>query len=203
MTAPSYPTRLQSGDRMSREEFHRRYESDPCDYRAELIQGVVYVSSPLRGPVHGKPHALVMTWLGTYWRRHPELELLDNTTVILGDDEVQPDAMLRVAAEGTSVLSDQGYVVGPPELVVEIAASSVSIDAHDKKETYRTSGIQEYVIWRVEDRALDWFQLTNGEYLRVEPGSRGRIESTQFAGLVLDTAALLGGDVDAVARAVE
>jgi Uma2 family endonuclease len=188
---------------MSREEFHRRYESDPCDYRAELIQGVVYVSSPVRAPQHGEPHADIIGWLHTYRRKHPELQLLDNATVILGDHEVQPDAALRRLEGGTSVVDGAGYVVGPPELVVEIAASSVSIDAHDKKETYRQAGVQEYVIWRVEDRAIDWFLLDNGEYLRVEPTSAGRIESTQFSGLVLETGALLAGDVDDVARAVE
>ena len=43
---------LHSGDRLSREEFHRIYEQMPEDFKAELIGGIVYVASPMRLP-HG------------------------------------------------------------------------------------------------------------------------------------------------------
>jgi hypothetical protein len=46
---------LESGDRLSQEEFHRLYAQTPEDFRAELIGGTVYVSSPLRRR-HGTGH---------------------------------------------------------------------------------------------------------------------------------------------------
>lgn len=205
MTAPArLRPRLESGDRMTRFEFHRRYKAHPEIELAELVEGVVYVPSPLRATSHGKPHSLIMTWLGTYWRSHRDVDLLDNATVILdADNEVQPDACLRRVEGGTSRLDEDGYIVGPPELVVEVAASSVSIDLHDKMDAYRRTGVGEYVVWRVDDNAVDWFRLDEGSYVRVEPTKDGMIESNQFGGLRLNVPALLAGDVDAVARAVE
>lgn len=44
---------LESGDRLSRAEFHRRSCLRPDMKKAELIGGVVYVSSPDRFRVHG------------------------------------------------------------------------------------------------------------------------------------------------------
>lgn len=203
MAAPAkVKPRLESGDRMTRFEFHRRYEAHPEIKKAELIEGVVYVASPLSYR-HGKPHSLVMLWLGTYWRRHTDLEVLDNTTVVLDvDNEVQPDAFLRLTHGGSTILDDRGFFVGPPELVVEVAASSVSIDLHDKMDAYRRNGVREYIAWRVDDEAIDWFRLEDGEYRRVEPGPDGIIESSQFPGLRLNAPAMLAGDPEAVAAAV-
>jgi Uma2 family endonuclease len=205
MAAPAkVRPRLESGDRMTRFEFHRRYEANPQVKKAELVEGVVYVPSPLSANRHGDPHALVMLWLGTYWRKHREVQPSDNATVLLdGDNEVQPDACLRRVEGGTSRLDERGFIEGPPELIVEIAASSVSIDLHDKMDAYRRNGVREYVVWRVDDGAVDWFRLEDGTFVRVEPGADRVIESSQFRGLRLNVAALLAGDAEAVAAAVE
>lgn len=55
---------LESGDRLTRPEFERRYAAAPQIKKAELIEGIVYVASPLRHEQHGRPHSRVMTWLG-------------------------------------------------------------------------------------------------------------------------------------------
>jgi len=39
---------LESGDHLTHEEFHRRYLERPDIKKAELVEGVVYVSSPGR-----------------------------------------------------------------------------------------------------------------------------------------------------------
>ena len=127
---------LESGDRLTREEFHRRYCARPDIYKAELVMGVVYVASPTRA-LHGGPHGAVVTWLGVYAARTPGARMLDNTTVFLSeDDEVQPDALLYhepPRAEG-AYLSAESYLIGASALVAEVAASSASYDLHDKKE---------------------------------------------------------------------
>jgi Uma2 family endonuclease len=196
----STPVLLQNGDRMTRVEFHRRYSELP-DIRAELIEGVVYLSSPLRAREHGKPHALVMAWVGAYWEEHAdECEALDNATLFLDtDNEVQPDAALR-RLSGQSRLTSTGYIEGAPELVVEVAASSVSIDLHDKLNAYRRNGVREYIVWRVLDQALDWFRLREGAFERVEPDAGGLIASEAFPGLVLNVPAMVAEDVATVLK---
>src|SRR5690242_21850636 len=86
---------LEHGDCMTREEFHRRYLARPDIKKAELIDGVVYMPSPVRLDQHGEPHGFVMAWLGVYVSQTPGVRLGDNTTVYLdGHVEVQPDAFL-------------------------------------------------------------------------------------------------------------
>ena len=189
---------LESGDRLSQTEFHRRYCARPDIKKAELVEGVVYVASPVRA-LHGEPHGDVMGWLAAYKARTPGVRMGDNMTVILDDDnEVQPDAFLwRQEPDGPHV-NEEGYVEGAPQLVVEIAAGSASYDLHDKMRAYRRNGLREYVVWRVLDQAVDWFRLTEGEYVRVEPDERGIIESAVFAGLRLHVAMMLAGDLAGV-----
>jgi len=136
----------------------------------------------------------------------PGIHLNDNATLRLDmDNELQPDVLLRLDSTcgGTSRISDDDYVEGPPELIVEIAASSVSQDLHVKKKVYRRNGVQEYIVWRVYDEALDWFQLREGEYRRLAPGDKGIISSRVFPGLHLAVEALLSGDLSAVQAVVQ
>jgi Uma2 family endonuclease len=189
---------LESGDHLSRAEFHRRYCARPDIKKAELVEGVVYVASPVRFDLHGEPHGTVVTWLGTYCARHPEVRLGDNATVLLDtDNEIQPDAFLLREGVG-AVLTEDHYVEGAPLLVVEVAASSASYDLHEKLQAYRRNGVAEYLVWRVLDGAFDWFRLTDGEYVRIEPDERGVIESATFPGLRLNVAKLLAGDIAGV-----
>lgn len=188
---------LDSGARMTRFEFERRYEASPPWLRAELIEGVVYVASPVSLP-HGDEHFRLVTWLGAYTARHPDVVGSDNATIRLDlDNEPQPDVHLRYRTSTQNRMAGD-YLEGAPELVAEVAVSSQSIDLHDKLEAYRRNGVQEYIVWRVYDRALDWFVLERGEYLRLEPGAAGVIESRVFPGLRLAVAALLAGDLPTV-----
>ena len=77
-------------------------------------------------------------------------------------------------------------------------ASSVSYDLHDKLRVYRRNGVREYVVWRVQDRQIDWFLLADDEYRRLEPDAGGILHSTVFPGLRLAVEALLAGDVATV-----
>ncbi|NEO47294.1 MAG: Uma2 family endonuclease [Moorea sp. SIO4A3] len=187
---------LENGDRLTRREFERRYHAMSDRTKAELIEGVVYMASPLRAGHHGRPHALIIGWLATYLAETPGVDLLDNTTVRLDtDNEPQPDALLRWETGGQSIISQDDYVEGAPELIVEIAASTVSIDLNDKLNIYRRNGVREYIVWRVEDGELDWFGLQEGKYLPLEPDAEGLYRSNTFPGLWLDVEALLSGDL--------
>jgi Uma2 family endonuclease len=176
---------LESGDRLSRREFHDRYCLHPEIKKAELIDGVVYVSSPVSLD-HAIPHGIVVGWLDRYARRRRNVHMADNVTVFLpGDAEVQPDACLWREG-GNARATPEGYLEGAPELVVEVAASSASYDLNVKKDAYRRAGVGEYIAWQVYEGQIDWFVLREGRYEVFEAGERGVIESTQFAGLRLD-----------------
>ena len=195
---------LENGDRLSRSEFERRYQAMPNHQKAELIAGIVYVASPLRITQHGNPHARIMTWLGSYWAVTPGIELGDNSTVQLDQyNEPQPDALLRIQTGGQSTVNNDGYVEGAPELIVEIAASTVSLDLHQKLEVYQLHQVQEYLVWRVEDEQLDWFQLKQGKYLKLQPDTEGILYSQMFPGLWLDQNALLTGNLAKVLRVLQ
>lgn len=189
---------LESGDRLTRAEFERRYAAMPDVKKAELINGVVYMGSPVRFGKHGQPHARLLTWLGTYAALTQGVGLGDNTTVRLdADTEPQPDALLRIEPEagGTSRISADDYVEGVPELVAEVASSTASYDLHDKMDAYRRAGVQEYLVWRVDDGQIDWFALRDGAYVRLTPDASGVTSSRVFPGLRLALPALLAGDV--------
>jgi hypothetical protein len=189
---------LESGDRMTRAEFERRYANMPALKKAELINGIVIMGSPVRYMQHGRPHATAVGWLVYYTGRTPEAELADNTTLRLDEEnEPQPDLLLRIPRDrgGTSWGEPDGYLRGPVELIVEIAASSVSVDAHDKLDAYRRNSVPEYLLWRTDDAAVDWFVLRDGRYEPIAVSTDGFLKSQTFHGLWLDPAALLRGDL--------
>lgn len=208
MTHPRIPL-LSAGDVLTRDEFERRYAAMPDVKKAELIEGIVYMGSPVRHSVHGHPEFLLSNWLGAYVARTPGLDAGHNSTLRLDlDNEPQPDLLLRmpVGAGGACRSTADGYLEGPPELVVEVAASTVSMDLHQKLRAYRRNGVREYLVFRVEDGAVDWFELQRGAYVPIAPDTNGCVHSRVFPGLCLDVGALLRADIvalqDAVARNV-
>jgi Uma2 family endonuclease len=193
-TPPIIPP-LENGDRLTRHEFERRYQAVPQIKKAELIEGVVYVPAALRFGSHAEPHSRLMTWLGVYQAFTPGVRIGDNPTIRLDlDNEPQPDAVLLIDG-GQAKISEDDYIEGSPELIVEVAASSAAYDLHDKKRAYRRNGVQEYLVWRVYENQLDWFRLEAGEYILLEPDDLGIIRSVVFPGLHLAVSALLSGEM--------
>ena len=190
--------RLENGDRLSRHEFERRYVAMPNKRKAELIEGVVYMPSPLRFEGHAKPHGRLVIWLGVYQISTPGVDLGIEPTVRLDlDNEPQPDAVLLIDERvgGRSRIADDDYVEGAPEFVAEIAASSAAYDLHDKKRAYRRNEIQEYIVWQIFENKLDWFRLSEGEYVPLEADEAGVVKSQVLPGLWLAVPALLEGDM--------
>ena len=190
---------LESGDRLTSVEFERRYEAHPEIRRAELVEGVVYVASPMHHEGHSRPQRIVSTWLGVYQSQHTDVDGGDGGTVRLdADNDVQPDSYLR-RFDGTSRHTDDDYLEGPPEFVFEVAASSASVDLGPKLRAYRRNGVREYVVWQVWEKRLDWFELNeDGEYVAREPNRRGVIESRAFPGLRLAVEKLVAEDLAGV-----
>ncbi len=195
---------LENGDRLTRPEFERRYAAMPHVKKAELIEGVVYMPSPVSNE-HAEPHFDLITWLGFYRAAAPGISGGDNGTVRLDlDNEPQPDAFLRILAShgGQARVDEDGYISGAPELAAEVARSSVSIDLHAKLNAYRRNGVREYIVWRVEDQTIDWFVLREGRYEPLAVAADGLYRSEVLPGLWLDPAALLRGDLPTVFQTV-
>lgn len=187
---------LENGAHLSAREFLRRFEAMPELKKAELIDGTVYMASPVRLDRHGEPDNLIQTWLGNYSLATPGVKAATNATARLGPDDVpQPDGLLRLLPEcgGRARLDAKGYLVGPPELVAEVSASTASIDGRDKLTAYRRAGVIEYMVWRTEDEAVDWWALEEDEYRPLLAGPDGVLRSRVFPGLWLDAAALVAG----------
>ena len=193
----SEPPELYSGDEMTQAEFQRIYERMPEDFKAELIGGIVYVSPPV-GKRHGMTHMPLDTLLFTYEANTPGVETANNATVILGPKgQPQPDAYVRIVQEagGRSKASeDDYYIVGPPELVVEMAHATRAIDFHRKRQDYTRYGVLEYLVLNLEDSTLHLFDLPADR--EVAPDADGIVRVRNFPGLWVDPAALFGRDLN-------
>lgn len=195
------PPPLQNGDRLSRDEFERRYHAMPHVRKAELIEGEVHMPSPVSFEYHGAPQSDVVGWLFCYRASTPGTAAADNSTVRLDtDNELQPDAVMIVRPEcgGRVEIDADGYLAGSPEFVFEVSASTAAIDLNRKLNVYRRNRVSEYVVWRVYDEAVDWFVFRKGEFERINPDTDGAFKSAAFPGLWLDPAALIRRDAAAV-----
>jgi hypothetical protein len=189
---------LENGDRLTRAEFERRYHAMPEHVRAELVEGVVIMASPVRFTLHGQQHFDLTTWAGIYRSGTPGVLGGGDATIRLDlDNEPQPDVCLLVdpARGGKACIDREGYINGAPEFVAEVAASTVSQDLGPKLNAYRRNGVGEYLVWRVQDAAIDWFILREGRFDRLHPDADGITWSVVFPGLWLNAAALLAGDL--------
>ena len=153
--------------------------------------------SPVKLEGHGEEHGALMTWMGNYRWQTPGVRFGDNTSIQLDlDNEPQPDGLLLIDPKkgGRAKISDKGYIIGGPELVAEVSATSASYDLNVKLNVYRRSGVQEYIVWRVRDKEVDWFALRQARFERLHLSPAGFFQSEVMPGLWLDPAALIGGD---------
>ncbi len=194
-TATAPPNTLVEGQRLDQPTFHALYEAMPPGTRAELIDGVVYMPSPL-SVAHGFADPPVMVWLDYYAENTPGVQFLHNATTILGwRSEPQPDGLLRILPECGGRTWDEGaYVGGAPELIVEVSKATRYVDLGSKKADYERAGVQEYLVRAIDPDEIHWFGQEHGELVRRSVEGDGLYRSTVFPGLWLDPVALLQGD---------
>lgn len=197
---------LENGDRLTRAEFERRYDAMPHLKKAELIEGIVYMGSPVGHEGHGRPHFNMISWLGRYCDMTPGIGGGDNSSIRLDLDNMpQPDAFLYVLPEhgGRVQIDEDDYVAVSPEFVAEVASSSASYDMHAKRKVYRRNGVREYAVWLVRQRKVRWFMLREGRYEELPPGPDGIFRSEVLPGLWLDPKALMRDDRTAMVALAE
>jgi hypothetical protein len=184
-----------NGDHLDQKTFHERYEAMP-EFRAELIGGIVYVSSPMKRP-HARFGLLLSCWLGKYEDATPGTEALAGATDILGPEaEPEPDGSLLILPEcgGQTWEDKRGYLNGAPEWVGEIGDSTESIDLHGKKQDYAKAGVREYMVAALRLKKVFWFVHRRGKFKELAEGEGGIYRSEVFPGLWLDPAAFLRRD---------
>ena len=195
---------LVSGQRLDRATFHARYEAMPPDERAELVDGVVSMASPLSCR-HGDFDQLIAGWIFYYQAFTPGTGGASNATTIFDDyGEHQPDQSLWIveACGGQARLVD-GFIEGPPELIVEVGHSSRDHDLGPKRADYQRAGVAEYLFVGVDPEEIRWFALRDGRYAELGPGADGLIRSGVFPGLWLDPRALFARDRRALLSALD
>lgn len=210
---------LRDGDRLSKREFWRRYEATESVRRAELIEGVVHVISashirgeespvaPISNEGHGGPQSDILFWLGSYAVATYGVRPSGPSTIrgLDPDTSPEPDALLRILPEcgGRTWTDADDYLVRGPELIVEIAKVTASIDLGPKLRTNRDDGVPEYLVWRTRHKVIDWFRLERREYVPLEPDTDGFHKSRVFPGLWLDPVAMVDGDIAKVLAVVQ
>lgn len=193
--------RLENGDHLTRAEFERRYNAMPEDIKADLIEGVVYLSAHNQPREHCKPRRQLLVWLFNYGAFTDNADCVAGVTIRLDSlNEPQPDFALYIepAAGGQIRLGTDEVLELAPELIVEVASSQASIELHDKLNAYHRTGVLEYLVWRVTDNQLDWYVRGAAQYVCIKPDKRGVIRSQVFPGLWLNVRALLKDEMKKV-----
>ena len=204
MAAPVLPPPLRAGDRLTRDEFLRRWEAMPDLKWAELIDGIVYMASPV-STAHGDFQFALGGWLWCYVAVTPGCAAGSDSTWLMGENSVpQPDLAMRIRPEhGGQSRGEHGYSAGAPELIVEVSHTTGARDTGSKLRLYERSGVREYIIVRPDRRQVTWRELGEGQYREIAPDPDGLLRSRVFPGLWLDPDALWKGDFQALSAAVQ
>jgi Uma2 family endonuclease len=185
---------LITGEQMSVEEFLRRWDALPDLKNAELIDGVVYVSSPVSRE-HGSLDSLIHWWLATYAHRTHGCATGINSTWLMLGSAPQPDAYLRILPSHGAQSGDEAlFCTGAPELAVEICITSTEVDFGPKLALYQRAGVREYITVELFGRRMTWRVLENGAYVGQTLPPDGIVRSRAFPGLCLDLEAFWAGD---------
>src|SRR5215831_8736405 len=190
------PATLTTGDRMDRTEFLCRWDALPELKHAELIEGVVFVGSPV-----SRDHSDADTTIGWLLRHYafatPGCEAGHNATWEMLGSMPQPDVHLRISPErGGRSSHGKRFFEGAPELAVEVCLTSTEVDFGPKLRLYQRAGVREYVTIELLSKRIVWRILRDKAYFALEPDADGIFRSITFPGLWLDRDAFWRDDSD-------
>ena len=204
MIAPVLTPPLREGERLTRDEFMRRWDAMPDLTRAELIDGIVHMPSPV-SIVHGDFHVRLSWWLSSYAAVTRGCAACAAGTWLMSPDSApQPDLAFRILPEygGQSTIKGN-YAAGAPELIIEVSHTTSARDAGVKLRLYERCGVREYVIVQPGKKHITWRELVNGKYRDIAPDADGLFRSRVFPGLWLNPSALWNNDLPGLAACVQ
>ena len=196
---------LYEGQRLDQPTFHALYEQMGDDFKAELIDGVVYLMNMPLLADHGRPDSLMIGALVVFSIETPGTQVLNQVSTKLGiKSEVQPDSCLYIEPEfgGRASLDARGMLAAAPELIVEIGSSTLKRDLAAKKRVYEQAGALEYVVFDAKKRKFHWFILRDGRFDTLPIHPEGFYHSTAFPGFWIDPDAFSKNDGLAVMAAL-
>ena len=194
---------FEPGERLGLEEFLARWEQMPELKFAELIDGTVYMPSPVSAE-HCEYDNQIQMLLAVYAARTLVCRASSNGTWLMADSAPQPDAALRLLPPfgGKTGLAN-GLLTGAPELIVEVCGSSRSFDLGPKLALYQRAGVSEYVAVLLEERRVEWRVLQEGSYRLAVADAQRVLHSSVFPGLWLDERAFWDGDSNRMLEVLE
>jgi hypothetical protein len=185
---------FENGDRLDQKTFHDLYERTPFRFRAELVDGIVYLKIPKPVRLRRRPRLSLSVWLGAYEAETEGVQIAMHATNILIDrNETHPYQTVIVdpALGGRTSINADDFVEGGAELLVEIAERSCSLPYHKKFEQYQKANVREYIIVNLESRNFNWFTNTANGFQPIKPNADGIMKSRVLPGLWLDREATL------------
>lgn len=183
------PLLFEPGDRLSREEFLALWEQMPNLKSAELIDGVVYMPSPVSYG-HSKHHGDMQMLLSIYAARTRVCRASTEATWLMLNSAPQPDVAMRLFPEFGGRTDTSGELAsGAPELIAEICKSSRSYDLGPKLALYQQAGVCEYITVLMKERRIEWRRLEEGSYRLLSRDTSGVFRSVEFPGLWIDEGA--------------
>lgn len=84
---------------------------------------------------------------------------------------------------------DEGFIIGAPEMIIEIAGSSASYDFGEKREVYEAAGVGEYLVFETMEGRIQWWRSDKGRFIEILPEDE-IYKSVLSPGLWLDAGAL-------------
>ena len=188
------PRGLVTGERLTVDEFLRRWEELPDLKNAELIDGVVFVASPVSRE-HSRLDTRIIVWLYYYAQATPGCDNGNNGTWLMSGSAPQPDVYLCILPSHGGQSGNKGpLAVGAPELAVEIRVTSSALDLGPKLALYQRAGVREYITIEAAGQRLIWRVLENGAYVAQALPADGIARSRIFPGLWLDVTAFWAND---------
>ena len=165
---------LGAGDRLTARGIQRRYEAMPHLKKAELIEGVVYMPSPVRCEVPRRA-AFDSQWLALHLpARTPGSGERRQLPVPVRPDQ-RAAARLRPVhrrpSTGAAVRNRRGWLHQPcPGTRRRSRRQQCQLRSSDKLAVYRRNMVSgEYIVWRVFDRSSIGTSCARPSYQKLTP----------------------------------
>ncbi|HTU21503.1 MAG TPA: Uma2 family endonuclease [Gemmataceae bacterium] len=153
--------------------------------KADLIDGVIYMSSPDNTDANS-----LFMWLGRligdFVEERDLGEVYGSRVAFRLEEHQSPEPDIAFVRTDHLHIVQRGFVDGPPDLAIEIVSpDSIERDYVRKREQYRQAGVPEYWIVDEVEQLVFLFKLSaSGSYREVKP-RKGVLHSQALPGFWL------------------